>query len=1172
MSATRAAQNPGPSNPSASTSSPTSSPIRNAVSSSPERSHELDNDNDVDSDAGATSSPVARPATPTPSGASGSVPSTHLQRGNGLVIAGTQEDAHSSGADRPGTPVDASGPLEGTAADVNGSPNGELGANGHSDGSTGANGSSSPMELVDEDMAAGLDHEVGDEYIQDDFMQDLRRVKVYELVGQNWNDLGTAFCSGEYDEQIREAQLIAKSEETQEVLLQITVRADDVYQRQADTLIVWTELNGKDYALSFQDVEGCTEVWEFILEVRRHLRSSQEQPPPLINPTLPEPTLANLLEIEKQIRAVHRAGPIRVRVAENVVASDLVRKLVVLMRDAEDLQSIEDLHAVCLIMQAILLLNDQSIYDYVLRDDIFMDMIGLMEYDPEFPRLKANYRDFLAENAKHHQVVEFRDPAIRAKVHHTYRLQYLKDVVLARALDDVIFNSISSTIIFNQIEIVTYIQNEEYFLREVFSIFVQHPSGAPPATPTSHGLIDGIGSDPAPSAATSTTDGMEVRAGQVEKIQVYTEDRRAPALLLLHQFCTMGKNGQVPFRLALFRSLVDRGVLYPVQWALGQSDARVLNTAAEILAMVLDHDAGGVRGHILRQVEEDARREGGETSGNGDVTDGATSGMNGDGPSAPSLATGSTNPPTLLAMMTSILTNTQHELSLKSQLADSFRTLMDVPGLDATVPGMKLIQPMIRKEEQQSDRFLDYFYKKCAISLYAPLLENVPEHKNVTSFPLVLSRAHSDLYLYLCDLLCGFMLQHSYQSHFFVLGNNIASRIASLLYAREKHLRLAALRFFRTCLRLSNRNLLANLTKNDVFSPILELTRREAARDNLLSSCCQEFFENLRRENFKEVIDHVMKIHEPLVRQLAKSPIVGDRFTELIRKWEQNNEPPPKPEPKPIPVQRRWGAARVVDTEDEYFNADEEEPAVVAGRQTRGQSRRRGTTPQPNAGTGPSRRTQRPINVALPRVYPISGALVDYQEEEETPDGASPPSPDPVKVQPEPKVQDGSRLRGRARRPDLTRTASSPNLDPSRTNAESSSSGASASSNANERLRSASPSQRQTSSSEIGPVAMDEDDDLIGPPVSLSHKRRREAEEDEEALERLAKRPALGQAPDKSPEPNGAAAPGAPASMEAETTTAQPEPSRSKKRQLRVKLGETPLAAQPPDVKVGDKG
>jgi protein phosphatase 4 regulatory subunit 3 len=327
---------------------------------------------------------------------------------------------------------------------------------------------------------------------------------------------------------------------------------------------------------------------------------------------------------------------------------------------------------------------------------LYIHLIHATLDDPEFPRLKANYRDFLAENAKHHQVVEFRDPGIRAKVHHTYRLQSLKDVVLARALDDVIFNSISSTIIFNQIEIVTYIQNEEYFLREVFSIFVQHPNGptgssteVPSSTTTDSTptlAIDG----PEPSTtlvpqSTAAAHGMETRRGQVEKVQIYTEDRRAPALLLLHQFCTMGKNGQVPFRLALFRSLVDRGVLYPVQWALGQSDIRVLNTAAEILAMVLDHDAGGVRGHILRQVEEDARREGGESAAGTNGAEGSVP-VNGTVPPAPLPSmTGYPHPPTLLAMMSSILTSTQHELSLKSQLADSFKTLMDVPGLDATV-------------------------------------------------------------------------------------------------------------------------------------------------------------------------------------------------------------------------------------------------------------------------------------------------------------------------------------------------------------------------------------------------------------------------------------------------------------------------------------------------------
>ena len=41
-----------------------------------------------------------------------------------------------------------------------------------------------------------------------------------------------------------------------------------------DTLIVWTEPDGVDYALSFQDPEGCAEVWNFILEVQRHMNNS----------------------------------------------------------------------------------------------------------------------------------------------------------------------------------------------------------------------------------------------------------------------------------------------------------------------------------------------------------------------------------------------------------------------------------------------------------------------------------------------------------------------------------------------------------------------------------------------------------------------------------------------------------------------------------------------------------------------------------------------------------------------------------------------------------------------------------------------------------------------------------------------------------------------------------
>jgi hypothetical protein len=42
----------------------------------------------------------------------------------------------------------------------------------------------------------------------------------------------------------------------------------------SETLIVWTEPDGVDYALSFQEPEGCLEVWNFIQDVQQHLRGA----------------------------------------------------------------------------------------------------------------------------------------------------------------------------------------------------------------------------------------------------------------------------------------------------------------------------------------------------------------------------------------------------------------------------------------------------------------------------------------------------------------------------------------------------------------------------------------------------------------------------------------------------------------------------------------------------------------------------------------------------------------------------------------------------------------------------------------------------------------------------------------------------------------------------------
>jgi protein phosphatase 4 regulatory subunit 3 len=115
--------------------------------------------------------------------------------------------------------------------------------------------------------------------------------------------------------------------------------------------------------------------------------------------------------------------------------------------------------------------------------------------------------------------------------------------------------------------------------------------------------------------------------------------------------------------------------------------------------------------------------------------------------------------------------------------------------------------PQRPKDDPSLERFMEYFYKHCVDVLFHPLLD-LPEFKNVTGecilfsrddrYPisnipestLTLSRERTNLYLHLCDLLASFALQHSFRSHFYMLSSSISSHVATLLRAKDKHVRL----------------------------------------------------------------------------------------------------------------------------------------------------------------------------------------------------------------------------------------------------------------------------------------------------------------------------------------------------------------------------------------------
>ena len=101
--------------------------------------------------------------------------------------------------------------------------------------------------------------------------------------------------------------------------------------------------------------------------------------------------------------------------------------------------------------------------------------------------------------------------------------------------------------------------------------------------------------------------------------------------------------------------------------------------------------------------------------------------------------------------------------------------------------GAKLYQRA--KDDPGMEKFLDYFYKQCAEVLFKPFFD-LPEFKTMTEPSLTISRERTNLLLHVCELLSCFAMQNSFRSHFYILSSNIVVRIASLLRAKDKHVRL----------------------------------------------------------------------------------------------------------------------------------------------------------------------------------------------------------------------------------------------------------------------------------------------------------------------------------------------------------------------------------------------
>eukprot|EP00928_Gymnodinium_smaydae_P001812 TRINITY_DN10651_c0_g1_i1.p1 TRINITY_DN10651_c0_g1~~TRINITY_DN10651_c0_g1_i1.p1 ORF type:complete len:838 (+),score=156.64 TRINITY_DN10651_c0_g1_i1:187-2700(+) len=298
--------------------------------------------------------------------------------------------------------------------------------------------------------------------VEQPYQKQKYRGKLYALSDESaWEDTGTGYVSivGNDDKM----RLIFRDEETGDVLHDRPVFGRDTYQLQGEgerrTIIVWEDPESqKDWALSFQDPEGTTEVWEAI---RKEGGLSAEKR------LLPLPTFANLAELGRMLTCVPPSQ--REALAAECISAKFIAGLQEAFHTAEDLNSEEALVALFQVTKGVFFLSNQRLTERYLKHDIFDDVMGMLEYDDGLPADKRiSHRQVLKVQVRYQQVLTFEDAETLERIHLNYRLQYLKDIVLPRLLDDAALVSLTQMIHSNLAIILDHLMKNAQLMAQLF--------------------------------------------------------------------------------------------------------------------------------------------------------------------------------------------------------------------------------------------------------------------------------------------------------------------------------------------------------------------------------------------------------------------------------------------------------------------------------------------------------------------------------------------------------------------------------------------------------------------------------------------------------------------------------------------------------------------------------
>ena len=284
-----------------------------------------------------------------------------------------------------------------------------------------------------------------------------------------------------------------------------------------DTIITWNDSHAKtDVALSFQEQTGCSEVWNQIQMVvaEKHVTGHPlyildngnqhghfgknlvvngvlDEGHPFYEDVydvghagvkgavaeLPEPrldTLESITSIISECTIFQRES-----LSQQLLKPGYLHVLLQCFQTAEDLEDHQSILAAHALVKGIILLNDTNILEILFSDENIVTVVGALEYDPGLPEpCLGRYRKHVEGNMSLKEVVPITDAACRSKIIQAFRICYIRDTILPKVLDDATYSTLTSMYLFNIVEVLVALNNDDAFFKRLFQKISQAEKGS----------------------------------------------------------------------------------------------------------------------------------------------------------------------------------------------------------------------------------------------------------------------------------------------------------------------------------------------------------------------------------------------------------------------------------------------------------------------------------------------------------------------------------------------------------------------------------------------------------------------------------------------------------------------------------------------------------------------